>query len=554
MTERARSTLPALRPEALLALAFFAVTALVGLSGRLADDEGYLTFIGASVVAREPLAGLFFQKIHPSTSALFAPFAAVGWRVFLTAHAAAAALAVYFLGGVARRLGRGPAWLPPLLLACSPLYLLSAATGQSNSTAVLFFVGALALLDGSPRARVVAGALAAAGLWSRYEQAPYLLALVLFDVVHRRRAQALAGFAAAAGVYVVAGALYHGSALWLVTRPPVLLQETAPTTMSSLALDGPGVASLLSGFFLLTPLALAPLLLRPSTMHVALRWLAVTLALALSAQLALPQLGRLFNYDYTARYFLCHLPVIALLVGEAVADERPAARRAIALGVVGVALAFTLPRGPYGAAGAALFAAPWLTLLLPRRAVAAAACALAGVLAAPSLSRRHTSARPIAGLSAAVDALERAPRDAAVYTNLHQLQAALDARGSARRVRFLVGYDMLFELGEELGGRHSAQSAAVFRALRPVLYGDALWPCEFPHRPPVGSYLVLARSERASEVYSLRPWILASERVTVASPVQVWRVRREVTVPRRPLPGWMPESSFALPCASESSR
>lgn len=541
-------------PEALIAWAFALAAALAGLSGRLPDDEGRLTFIGASVVARAPLAGIFFQKIHPCASALYAPFAAFGWRPFLVSHAAFAGLAVYLLARLTRRAGRGSPWLVALLLASSPLYFVSAATGQSNSTAVLFFSAALALLDGSPRARVLAGAVAAAGLWSRYEQAPYLLALVGFDALHRRRSHALAGFASVIALYVLAGALYHRSALWLLTRPPVLLRETAPSTMSDLTLDGAGVASLLSGFFLLTPAALAPLLLRPRSARPLLRWLALTAALALSAQLALPQMGRLFNYDYTARYFLCHLPAIALLTAEALADERPATRRAIALGALGVGLALLLPGGPYAAAAAALCAAPWITLLHTRRAVIASGLTILGALAAPALLGRHSSAAPLRGLDGAVDALARAPRDAVIYSNAHQLQALLDARGLGHRVRFLVGYDVVYELAEELGGRRSAHSDAIFRAMTPVMYGRALWPCEFPHAPPVGSYLVLALSERASEVYDLRAWTSASERLAAPSPLAVWRVRREVVVPRRRVPRWMPPASFTLPCAEVSTR
>ena len=130
-------------PEALLALGFFLVAAAVGQSGRLPDDEGYLTFMGAHLVARAPRAGIFFQKIHPSASALLAPFAAFGWRAFLVAHAAFAGLAVYLLGRAARRLTPHAPWAASLVLATSPMFLLSAATGQSNSTAVFFFAASL---------------------------------------------------------------------------------------------------------------------------------------------------------------------------------------------------------------------------------------------------------------------------------------------------------------------------------------------------------------------------------------------------------------------------
>jgi hypothetical protein len=542
---------PAPRPESLIAGVFTLAAALVGLSGRLPDDEGVLTFIGATVVAREPLAGLFFQKIHPATSALYAPFAALGWRPFVVAHAVAAGLAIHLLGGVARRVGRGPPWLPALILATSPLYLLSAATGQSNSTAILFFVGALALLDGSPRAQALAGVVAAAGLWSRYEQAPYLLALVAFDGLHRRRPYATAGFAGAVTLYLLAGALYHRDALWIVARPPVMPREVGPSTMGALGLTRADLASLLTGFFLLTPAAFVPLLLRPRAAAPLLRGLAATLALAFAAQLALPQLGRLFNYDYTARYFLCHLPALALLIGEVAADTAPSGRRAFALGALALGAGFALHEvsRPYAAAAAALLALPWIVHTPRGRVVSLAVAACAGLVAAPLVGERHTAAPLLPGLAVAAAEVERAPRGSVVYTNAHQLQRLLDARGSGRRVRVLVGHDMVNELATELGGRQSAQSAAVFRALEPVLYGEVLWPCAFPHTAPAGSLLVLAMPERAAWVYDLRAWTEASNRVRASGVVAVWRARAAVTIPRAAPPPWMSPAAFALPCA-----
>ncbi len=540
--------LSAAPPEAIIAVAFALAAVAVGLSGRLPDDEGYLTYLGARLVAREPLAGVFFQKIHPSASAFYAPFAALGWRAFLVAHALTAGAAVYLLGVAARRWSTGPAWLPPLVLVCSPLYLVSAATGQSNSFAVFLFVAVLTLLDGPPAARALAGALAAAGLWSRYEQAPYFFALVGFDVFYRRRAHAALGFASVVALYLLAGALYHGSALWLVSRPPVLLRETAPTTMTELALGREGVASLLVGLSLVTPLWGSAAMLRRGASTPMLRCLALTLGLALCAQLALPRLGRLFNFDYTARYFLCHLPAVALLAGAYAGDPSPSRPRAVALALAAAALSVELWGTPFATVAGPLAVSTFALALLPRRGWTLAGIALALALAAPVMGWRHTSARPTPGLDAALDAVLRAPRGTAVYTNAHNLQALIDARGASVRARFLAGYDIVIELGEELGGRRSAQSDAVFRALRPMLYGRALWPCDFPHRPPVGSLLVLTRDPRVREVYALDPWIAASERVLSAASVEVWRLRSPVTVPRREPPAYMSRSTFELPC------
>ncbi len=77
-----------MRAEAWIALVFAVAAAAAGLSGALPDDEGQLTYLGAVIVVRAPLAGLFFQKIHPSISAISAPFAAMGFRAFLLGHAA----------------------------------------------------------------------------------------------------------------------------------------------------------------------------------------------------------------------------------------------------------------------------------------------------------------------------------------------------------------------------------------------------------------------------------------------------------------------------------
>lgn len=543
------------RPESIVAAVFTVAASLVGLSGRLPDDEGILTFIGASVVARAPLAGIFFQKIHPATSALYAPAAALGWRVFIVVHAAAAGLAVHLLGGVARRIGRGPPWLPPLLLATSPLYFLSAATGQSNSTAVLFFVAAFTLLDGPPAARTLAGVVAAAGLWSRYEQAPYLLALVGFDLLHRRRAHAAIGFAVTVVLYLLAGALYLHDARWFFARPPVMPSEVGPSTMGDISLGRVALASLLSGFFLLTPAGITPLLLQPRALSPLLRALAATLAFALAAQLALPQLGRLFNYDYTARYFLCHLPILALLAAEVIAAQESAARRATALGILALIIPILCADGSpsQALAAAALFAVPWIVHTRRGRAVSLAVAALMGLLASPLLLEGHTAARPLSGLAAAATAVARSPWGSAVYTNVHQLQRVLEVRRVPRRVRFLMGHDMLNELAIELGGRRSPQSDAMFRALAPVLYGEALWPCAFPHTVPAGSLLILAMPERAAAVYDLRTWTEASERLFVEGVVEVWLARRAITIPRATPPFWMSPSAFELPCAERAA-
>ncbi|MEZ4390562.1 MAG: hypothetical protein R3A48_05655 [Polyangiales bacterium] len=540
-------------PEALIALAFALVAALVGRTGRLPDDEGYLTFIGASITAKEPLAGLFFQKVHPAISALYAPAARLGWGAFLLAHAATGGLGLYLLGRVARRVSSGPAWLPPLIVATSPLYFLSAATGQSNSAALLFLAGAIALSLRGPDAQLAAGVVTAAGLWTRYEFAPYFFALVAVDVLHLRRARLAAGFSLAALAYILAGACYHRDPRWIFTHPPVLLHGLAAPSTLRLAHGREGMASLLSGLFLVSPVALLPLAIETRRMPPLGRRAAQLLAALLVLQLSLPQLGLLFNFDYNPRYFLCHLPLIALLASEFTAHAAPDWRRAAALAAAGAAITPLLPPGFRALTAGLLFVLPLLTLFWLARASSTAGAALLGTLLAPLTLGGSVSSLPLPGLSRAVSFVSATPADVPVYTNVHQLQSLLDARRDGRRVRYLAGVDMIHELAGVLGERPNRQSDAVFRALTPMFYGRALWPCELPHRAPAGSLLVLGLRDRAARVYDLRAWTRASTLVLSSELVTVWRAPRPVDVPGLPPPAEMSASTFRLPCAASRS-
>lgn len=553
---RARPTAEGARwspsPEALIALAFAVAAALAGRTGRLPDDEGYLTFIGASITAKEPLAGLFFQKVHPAISALYAPAAYVGWKAFLLAHAASGGLGLYLLGLASRRLSSGPAWLPPLIVATSPLYFLSAATGQSNSTALLFLAGAVTLSQRGHGAQLAAGAVAAAGLWTRYEFAPYFVALVAADTLYRRRAWLASGFSLGALAYITAGAVYHRDPLWVFTHPPVLLHGLAAPSTLRLGHGREGMASLLSGLFLVSPVALLPLTIEARRMPPLARRIAQFLAAMLALQLSLPQLGLLFNFDYNPRYFLCHLPVMALLVSECTAHVAPDWRRAAVLAAVGAVITPMLPPGFQALTAGMLFVIPLLTLFWLSRAASTAGAAMLGVLLAPFTLGGSVSSLPLPGLTRAVSFIALTPRDVTVYTNVHQLQSLLDARRDGRRVRYLAGVDMIYELAGVLGERPNQQSDAVFRALTPVFYGRALWPCELPHRAPAGSLLVLGLRDRAARVYDLRAWTRASTLVFSSELVTVWRAPRPIDVPGLAPPAEMSASTFALPCAARS--
>lgn len=545
-----------LTAPAVVAVAFALAAGWLALADVFADDEGHLSYIGAALMRRVPLDALFFQKLHPAASALYLPFVGWGWHAFLVWHVALAAAAVYMLGATARSLG-GSGLVASLMVATSPLYFMGAAAGLSNTTGIFFLaLACFVYRRKSRRAALLAGIVAALGLWSRYEQAPYFAGLLAYAVLVRRDWRFAFAFFATIGLYVGLGALYHESLLWLVERPPALVQEIGPSTLEAMGFGPENVREMLVRLMLLTPLYLAPLLLPPwRTQPVALRWIGALLLLSAGAQFVLPLLGGYFNYDHTARYFLVHLPALALLTSWAVVHlpVRKRARVGVGILVAGLACALYAGPGPWALLALVAFAVP--LLLAPRtRPQALAVVALVvifQVVPGTLYARSQTASVPNEAVSRLVERVRQEPSTHAVYTNAHQVERLLASAGDRRPVRFLPGYDIMLELAALMSPK---QAERVLDALRPLLYGEALWPCEFPRPAEQGALLLLRLSDqRAEQVYDFDAWTRGARLLESVEGTSLWRIETPFVVPSVVPPQWMSRKDFCLPCPKNCS-
>lgn len=541
--------------EALAAIAFALVAGALGLSGLFVDDEGHITYIGAVLVGRAPVDALFFQKMHPSISVLYAPVIAWGWKAFLVWHVLLAAAAVWLIGSTARALG-GQAWIAAFVLATSPLFLVSAATGLSNSSGLFLLALALWLYQRGGRATLLAGVVAAAAIWSRYEQVPYIAGLAAHAWFGRRDLRFLGAFSAVIVGYLGLGALYHGSLLWMLEYPPVLFQETGPSTLADMGLAPKHVRELLERLVLLSPLYLCPILLGPRrTLPPLARVLTVVLGLAFLVQFGLPLAGGFFNYDHTARYFLAHLPAIALLSSLALA-RLPALGREVAA----TAVAFAgVGLGAYAGFSLALipavvpFVLPQLLTVQGRRMAMLTAALMMVVQVGPAAMslRGQTASLPQPGLVEFASRLRNDAPAGVVYTNAHQLDGLL-AAARGWEVRFLAGYDIVIEAAAVLNS-NTRQAEVLLEEMGSLLYGGAVWPCEFPRVVRPGSYLLLTDDRRAGQVYDFETWTANAEFVDALPGHTLWRVDEPFEIQPPPLPPWLSEEEFCLPCPQSCS-
>lgn len=439
---RARSSL-------IVAATFAAIGVVLVLAMPGADDEGYLAFIGARVIAADPIAGFFFQKIHPALSALYALPAALGWTAYRIAHVLVAAGGLWLIGDAVERLllngSRVEAGRPPLasnkgalaaaLVALSPAFLLAAVAGQSNTDGIAFFAAVLNLHARGGRAAIAGAALAGFALWTRYETAPMLAAVVVWGLFEPRgrlaRALAVSAFPL---FYVVAGAVYHGDALWLVHfTPNVTAPVPANPVYGWLGLDAESIGTWFWHVTLAAPAWPVLVLVRWKKLPSAGRVLLVALALQAAAMFVLPLL-RMFFEGLGPRYMLVLSPAVAIVLALGPLSSKHTARFALAVALV-------------------------LTMLSP-------------LLGGDVLRRLGVLPPESAALYAEVEAL-RDP-EGVVYTNDRRLAILLHTSGG--RARFLPHHDVLFEL-YHLANHENGQYERIIAALDRELYGGAAWPC-----------------------------------------------------------------------------
>lgn len=491
-----------------LAFAVAAAVALVSLPGL--DDEGYLTFIGAKTLDVAPLATLFFQKFHPLLSVVYAPVALLGWWPFLVAHAAVAACGVYFVGAAVQNLG-GRGWLASALVATSPIFLMAAVSGQSDTDGVVALALVLYLHARGGRAASAAAVVAGACLWTRYEFSIPLAFIVLDGAIHggrwvgvRRAALALV-FPV---LYGLAGAVYHHDVWWLLQYPPNL---TRPVVESAayhfLSFNWRTVAEWWLGLTLAVPCWPGVMAVRYRRLPQTGRMLGISAAVLVVPLVVLPLFHMVFE-GLGPRYMLVFLPIVAACISL---DPGVRIRRT-------------------GSVVAVTGAVAWITLpALPRRVRA-----LLGAAAAPSLY-------------ATVDHLERESHHGVVYTNDRQLAVLLRWSHPEIRGVLLPQHDVLIEV-YLLANHSNGQYSSLIKALGSTLYGGAMWPCAMG---VVGDNdrFVLDRDVRLHVLYPETYWDAYTQLELRVGDFSIRRPRANVTrMPPPPRPSGVPVAPLVAPC------
>lgn len=484
MTERAED---ADRAHGRVAFAFAAVAVVISFVLPGADDEGYLTFIGASAMSRSPLACIFFQKFHPALSALYVFPALLGWQGFRAIHALVAAGGVFFVGDATERLG-GTGWVAALMLALSPAYVLAAASGQSNTDGVTLFALVLALAARGGPSVLAACAVAGVAPWARYEFSVPLAVLVLALVFapgldRRERARRLFAASAPPLAYLGGGALYHHDPLWFLHFAPSI---TAP--IAGNPNYGFLEANLASFATLLAQITLAtvgwPFLffVRPRNLPHLGRALLVALAAVAVLLIALP-LFHMFFEGLGIRYMLAYAPLVAPIVALSLPSAPPWRRRAV-LAVLALPLA----------------ALPFVSTSVLARLGA----------------RTRAFITPVASL------LDHREGLGTVYTDSKELVLLLRRAGHVR-TRFIPSHDILTELSL-LADHENGQYDAIMSALDADLYGDVAWPCALgPFEPD--DVFVLTSDRRFAALFPPAYWERYTEVVETHDQVTFRRPR-----------------------------
>ncbi|RJO69513.1 MAG: hypothetical protein C4523_06195 [Myxococcales bacterium] len=469
----------------------FTLATLLGMFViRLHDDEGMLAYQFAQVLFKEPLAAWFFQKLRPIGSLLMAPWAMTGFTVFLIGQKIWAGLGIYFLGLAVDRLG-GKGWLASLIVASSPMYVVSSMAGHANIQGVAIAALAMALLA-YRKFPWGAGLLVGLLPWVRYEYVFFSAVLAGYALFEWRRPGFFIACAAFPLFYLLTGMMYHEDFFWMAHYPPSLItpepDSEAFVNISwsfNIFEDNIFRLSFLCPFW--------PLLaIRPLRGHGLLgksMWLLLASCLAI---LIFFPLFKIFKFDYSLRYWLLILIPCAFLLAAPSKHARPlpwlgafllAASGAIVGAMSGASdhFAFTL----------LIVSAPLAYLLIvnfaaQRKRILRAA--LLGLLVVAGLCSnlevlaniRKTTPADSDHKSALAWLEEKSGNDGLrdIYTNSHMLQALLDDADSplAPHVKYLAQYDVHYELYHLLN-KANGQYKTFLGAFAPILNGHAVWAC-----------------------------------------------------------------------------
>ncbi len=495
------------------------VHVLLGLRVVLDDsvmhDEGQAMYGFSRSLSEAFLPCLFFQKTKPALALVYALPARLGFVPYLVMHLAVSTLAVYLLARVAASMNLRRAWLPPLVLGLSPLFLWNGATGISNGDGVVGIVLFLYLLE-VRRWRFVAGLVLGALPWVRFESAVFCALAAIFVGTRDRDRRFFVGLLVWPVLYTVGGAFYHRDPLWLVTIKPAATGLQAWHAAEAQAFAEHDARSAIESFLCVSPALTVLFFCRLRALSTVERLLAVFslsyFGLYLATHFRALPIGPLFVVGFTARNAGLPIAAAALLLGRAAESIEDAGQKRarvrelgelgilvgiIALGVFakrsgagpgvllsGVALALAVAATRAGRASLGSVAIAGLVVLGPW--IAHAAMTREGYSREAAKARRSP-----AELARALEALDPALLRAGVLTNAHTLPLYLARTGrlAGVRVRFMVGTDMNEEMTAQTNPRNG-QREAVLAALPRATFGDAILPAELqPEKVPIGTVI-----------------------------------------------------------------
>jgi hypothetical protein len=492
---------------AVVAVCFAVAEVWLVHTGRTVHDEGILTWMYASYLARDPVATLFFLKAKPALAAINLPGTLFGVTGFYFGHIAIGAAGVLATAAAARAARLREWGVAALIVASSPMYGLGTGAGFSNVDAAALTAVALSMIFRSPLPGFGTGLVLALLPCVRFEAGVFAATASVSLLARDRNPRLLAGLLALPLGYLAAGALWHHDVLWWLHFPAAVRFVRAGVYGAVRdEVSRASGSSLLYALTTMTPvLGLAALRVRgaPPWVRVAL----VCIGVFLVAMLGLPQLGAAMGYSQ--RYLLAVLPVTALVVAWQI--ER--APSSLGLGALLAVALFALPvlvvsrsdgaTAPFTLS--ALIASSLFGAMAFRGYPRLATVGLvAFVLAWPNAAPPMDAFQPDRGalLAKVVGWLRSHPEELGpprvVVTNLKLLDASLAENKDlpTLHVRCLIQTDNAYEL-RELTNPENGQRARILALARWRFYGEGVLADEFAAAPgPPGALVVLARDPR----------------------------------------------------------
>ncbi|HPC92353.1 MAG TPA: hypothetical protein P5317_04155 [Myxococcota bacterium] len=539
---------------AIIAILFSVVATMLALSGLLMDDEALLAWLGVKSFLNDPIAMVFFQKFHPSSALLLALPTLISWHAYLMANTVMAGLTIFFLGKSSNLLGANGI-ITALVLALSPPFIVSAITGQSNTSAMFLFALALWLALKGHRARILAGLLLGFALWTRYEFAFLFAGLAFFIAFAQRDLKAALFTLVWPALYLSAGAAWHKDLLWFLHFPPAvpdLIPGTLDFSVEKMGFDTKTAYSFFAAMAMVTPAWLLGLIGFFKCGDKQIACLGLGQLLTLLAMVVLPLSGHLFNFEFSDRYLMVLLPGIAL--GASLIGARSSKYLAPFLIVAGVMLGIALRQHhpswlllalPFGLASVV----PLIPVAKIRTTVILIVILVVSGLLLTDQSSFKLPSLNVKRMELANKVVAHQKPGAAIYTNAHLLAYTLASPNAPSQVNFLAGYDMIYE-PFVLTNHVNNQNKRWVNAVENNFYGNILWPCLAGKRPlNAGDLLVLSNDKRAEVIYPIEIWKQDSEMIERVGGFEIWEVKQDIQASVMPeLPPWLPPAVVSTMC------